>query len=97
MSDFVKQENGNYAASVEVSQVSSTTVTAMAAAPNATIKVNGQALEPAGMVLDLSRGENVLTVEVTSGGEELTYTLTVQNNWPSSGGSGGGSLSLIHI
>lgn len=84
--DFVEQEDGSYAASVEVSQVSSTTITAMATAPGAVITVNGKTLELAGMTLDLSRGENVLTVKVTSGGEELTYTLTVQNNWPSSGG-----------
>ena len=37
------------------------------------------------MMLDLSRGKNVLTVEATSGSEKLTYTLTAQNNWPSSG------------
>lgn len=93
--DFVQQEDGNYAASVKVSQVSSTTVTAMSADPNATIKVNGQPLESAGMVLDLSRGENVLTVEVISGSEKLTYTLTVQNDWPSSGGGSGGSSSSV--
>ena len=93
LADFVQQEDGNYAASVEVSQVSSTTVTAVAADPDAVIKVNGQPLESAGMALDLSRGENMLTVEVTAGSEKLTYTLTVQNDWPSSGGGGssGGS------
>ena len=46
-----------------------------------------------GMTLDLSRGENVLTVEVVSGSEKLTYTLTVQNDWPSSGSSGSSSVS----
>lgn len=86
LADFAQQENGTYAASVEVSQVSSTTVTALATDPDATIKVNGQPMGAAGMALDLSRGENVLTVEVTSGRETLTYTLTVQNDWPSSGG-----------
>lgn len=93
LADFAQQEDGNYSASVEVSQVSSTTVTAVADDPDAVIKVNGQPLESAGMVLDLSRGENVLTVEVTAGSEKLTYTLTVQNDWPSSGGGGssGGS------
>ena len=45
------------------------------------------------MTLDLSRGENVLTVEVVSGSEKLTYTLTVQNDWPSSGSSGSSSVS----
>lgn len=93
LADFAQQENGNYAASVEVSQVSSTTVTALAADPDATIKVNGQPLGAAGMTLDLSRDENVLTVEVTSGSEKLTYTLTVQNDWPS---SGGGISSVSH-
>ena len=78
-------EAGNYSAHVEVSRVSSTTVTAVAADPDAVIKVNGQPLESAGMMLDLSRGKNVLTVEATSGSEKLTYTLTAQNNWPSSG------------
>lgn len=87
LDDFVQQEDGTYAASVEVSQVSSTTVTALASDPDATIKVNGQPLGAEGMVLDLSRGENVLAVEVTSGSETLTYTLTVQNTWPSGGGS----------
>ena len=91
--DFVKQEDGNYAASVDASQVSSTTVTAVAADLKAVIKVNGQPLPLEGMTLNLSRGENVLTVEVTSGGEKLTYTLTVQNDWPSSGSSGSSSVS----
>lgn len=84
LADFAQQEDGNYSAHVEVSQVSSTTVTAVAADPDAVIKVNGQPLESAGMMLDLSRGKNVLTVEATSGSEKLTYTLTAQNNWPSS-------------
>ena len=86
LKDFEPQEDGSYGASVEVSRVSSTTVTAVANDPDAAIKVNGQPLEATGMVLDLSRGENVLTVEVISGSEKLTYTLTVQNDWPSSGG-----------
>lgn len=98
LADFAQQEDGNYSASVEVSQVSSTTVTAVADDPDAVIKVNGQPLESAGMVLELSRGENVLTVEVTAGSEKLTYTLMVQNDWPSSGGggsSGGSSGSSV--
>ena len=91
--DFVKQEDGNYAASVKVSQVSSTVITATAKDLNAKITINGQPLSLKGMTLDLSRGENVLTVEVVSGSEKLTYTLTVQNDWPSSGSSGSSSVS----
>lgn len=91
--DFVKQEDGNYAASVKVSQVSSTAVTAAAKDPDAKITINGQTLPLKGMTLDLSRGENMLTVEVISGSEKLTYTLTVQNDWPSSGGGGSSSVS----
>lgn len=87
LKDFELQADGSYAASVEVSRMSSTTVTAMAADPDAAIAVNGQPLELKGMTLDLGRGENVLTVEVTSGGEKLIYTLTVRNDWPSGGGS----------
>lgn len=91
--DFIEQEDGNYAASVKVSQVSSTTVRATAKSTNARITINGQPLSLEGMTLDLSRGENVLTVEVVSGSEKLTYTLTVQNDWPSSGSSGSSSVS----
>ena len=60
---------------------------ATAADPEASITVNGTPMDLGGMALNLRRGENVITVEITSGGKKATYVLTVQNNYPSSGGS----------
>lgn len=87
--DFILQEDGLYTATINVSELASTTVTAMAADPKAAITVNGLRAESGkGMVLNLNRGENVLTVEVEAqNGSKTTYMLTVKNSYPSSGGS----------
>ncbi|MBE5056856.1 S-layer homology domain-containing protein [Pseudoflavonifractor sp. DSM 107456] len=88
LQDFTQQADGSYAASVIVSQVASTVVTAMTADPGATVTVNGQPLGLEGVTLALSSGKNILTIEVTSGSEKQTYTLAVQNNYPAGGSSG---------
>ncbi len=90
LADFVQAEDGNYTASVTVSQLSSTTITAMTANPDATVTVNGREVKPGeGLTQELGRGENVLVLVVTTeSGASVTYTLTVQNNYPSGTGIG---------
>ena len=85
--EFNKQPDGSYAANVEVSRLPSTWVDVTTAYPDASVTVNGQAVELGGVPFGLNRGENVLTIIVTWGGRTETYVLTVQNHYPSSGGT----------
>lgn len=92
LEDFTQQEDGTYTASAEVSQLGSTLVNVVTESVKAKVTINDQPMELGGEAIDLSRGENVLRVVVTSedGSQTTTYILTVQNNYPSSGGGGGG-------
>ena len=88
LQDFTLQEDGTYTASAQVSSMRSTWVDVTAADPGASITVNGTPMELGGIPFDLVRGENVITVTITtSGGQTTQYVLTVQNTYPSSGGS----------
>ena len=95
LEDFTQQENGTYAASAEVSQLGSTLVNVVTESVKAKVTINDQPMELGGEAIDLSRGENVLRVVVTSedGSKTTTYILTVQNSYPPSGGGGGGNSS----
>lgn len=98
LEDFTRQADGTYTASAEVSQLGSTLVNVVTESVKAKVTINDQPMELGGETIDLSRGENVLQVVVTSedASRTTTYILTVQNSYPSSGGGGGGSSNISH-
>ena len=66
LQDFTLQEDGTYTASAQVSSMRSTWVDVTAADPGASITVNGTPMELGGIPFDLVRGENVITVTITT-------------------------------
>lgn len=96
LQDFTLQEDGTYTASAQVSYMSSTWVDVTAADPASAVTVNGTPMELGGIPFDLNRGENVITILITSGSETARYVLTVQNEYTKPGGGGGSNSGVTY-